>query len=132
MALVKSPDALVNHPHIALTHALQRYHHERIDGTGYENLTGDALGKIIKAICIIDAYDGDMIHRPHQVQQRTPEEALERLKNGAKYQGAFDEEILEQFIDFTLGWNKPPYVIASPNLFGRSNLQQQSQIATSV
>ena len=102
MALVKSPDALVNHPHIELTHALQRYHHERVDGTGYENLTGDALGKIIKTICIIDAYDGDMIHRPHQVHERTPEEALERLKNGAKYQGAFDEDILEQFIDFTL------------------------------
>ena len=102
LALVKSPEELQNHPHITLTHALQSYHHERIDGAGYEGLNGDDMGKIIKAICIIDAYDGDMIHRPHQPQQRTPEEALKRLRTGAKYQGAFDEAILEQFIDFTL------------------------------
>jgi HD-GYP domain-containing protein (c-di-GMP phosphodiesterase class II) len=102
MALTKSPDELLEHPHVELTHALQRYHHERVDGTGYEGVSGDAMGQIIKAICIIDAYDGDMIHRPHQAKQRTPEEALERLKNGAKYQGAFDEALLERFIDFTL------------------------------
>lgn len=102
LALVKSPKELQNHPHIALTHALQRYHHERMDGEGYEGLNGDDMGQVIKAICIIDAYDGDMIHRPHQPQQRTPEEALKRLKTGAKYQGAFDEVILERFIDFTL------------------------------
>jgi len=81
---------------------LQRYHHERIDGQGYEAIPAEQQGKIIKTICIIDAYDGDMIHRPHQPTRRTPKEALDRLKNGEKYQGAFDEEILERFIDFTL------------------------------
>ncbi len=101
-ALIKSPETLKTHPHIHVIQSLQRHHHERIDGTGYEGFAGDDLGVIIKVICIIDAYDGDMIHRPHQPAERTPEEALQRLKNGPKYQGAFDEAILEQFIDFTL------------------------------
>ncbi len=92
----------MEHPHIHVTQAIQLYHHERIDGTGYEGLLGDDLGQIIKAICIVDAFDGDMIHRPHQPAKRTPEEALERLKNGGKYQGAFDPFMLDQFIDFTL------------------------------
>ncbi len=102
LALTKSSYELQTHPHIELTHALQRYHHERIDGNGYEGFKGAQLGKIIKAICIIDAFDGDMIHRPHQSAKRTPKEALNRLKTGAKYQNAFDEDILEQFIAFTL------------------------------
>ena len=74
-----------------------------MDGDGYEGFKGEQLGQIIKTICIIDAYDGDMIHRPHQSAKRTPKEALNRLKTGAKYQNAFDEDILAQFIDFTLG-----------------------------
>jgi len=103
MALTKSPEELQMHPHIQIIKTLQLYHHERINGSGYEGLDGDKLGQIIKTICIIDAFDGDMIHRPHQSAKRTPKEALNRLKTGAKYQNAFDEDILAQFIDFTLG-----------------------------
>lgn len=102
LALLKSPEELQTHPHIRVTQSLQQHHHERIDGSGYEGLKGSDMGQIIKAICIIDAYDGDMIHRPHQPAKRTPEETLDRLKNGEKYQGAFDEVMLDQFIDFTL------------------------------
>lgn len=102
LALIKSPKELQSHPHIEMTQAIQLLHHERVDGTGYEELDGSKLGKVIKAICIIDAFDGDMIHRPHQLAKRTPEEALKRLKNGKKYKDAFDPEILQQFIDFQL------------------------------
>ncbi len=100
--LLKSPNELQEHPHVHIIHSLQQLHHERVDGTGYEGLKGNQMGRITKAICIIDAYDGDMIYRPHQDHQRTPEEELKRLKKSEKYQGAFDEEILDQFIDFTL------------------------------
>lgn len=102
LALAHSSEELQTHPHIRVIESLQQHHHERMDGSGYEGKYGDSLGLGIKAICIIDAYDGDMIHRPHQPSQRTPEEALDRLKNGEKYQGAFDAEILDRFIDFTL------------------------------
>ena len=60
------------------------------------------MGDIIKAICIIDTFDGDMIHRPHQRAERTPERALERMQTNAKYDGVFDLEMLQRFVDFTL------------------------------
>ena len=102
LALLKSPEDLQSHAHIRIIQSLQQYHHERVDGQGYEAIPEQGQGRIIKTICIIDAYDGDMIHRPHQPTKRTPKEALNRLKNSEKYQGAFDKDILEQFIAFTL------------------------------
>ena len=102
LALVKSPQELQEHPHIQLIQALQRYHHERFNAKGYEGQDITKLGQVIQAVCIIDAFDGDMIHRPHQPGQRTPEQALKRLKNAKKYQGAFDPEMLDRFIDFQL------------------------------
>ena len=102
LSMAHSSDALQMHPHIEVMKSLQLHHHERVDGNGYEGCKGEDLSQIIKMICIIDAFDGDMIHRPHQPSQRTPKEALDRLKNGEKYKGAFDAEILDRFIDFTL------------------------------
>lgn len=92
-AIANSSEDLKNHPHIQVIKAIQLYHHEKAD---------DRLGQVLKAICIIDAFDGDMIHRPHQPAKRTPEEALERLQTAEKYQGAFDPEMLKRFIDFQM------------------------------
>jgi HD-GYP domain-containing protein (c-di-GMP phosphodiesterase class II) len=102
LSLAHSSDKLQKHQHIQVMKSLQLHHHERIDGNGYEGFEGTTLSQTIKMICIIDAFDGDMIHRPHQPAKRTPKEALNRLKTGLKYQGAFDEEMLNRFIDFTL------------------------------
>jgi len=92
-ALEGASDALKNHPHIQVIKAIQLYHHEKTD---------DRLGQVLKAICIIDAFDGDMIHRPHQPAKRTPEEALTRLQSAEKYHKAFDADILQRFIDFQM------------------------------
>jgi HD-GYP domain-containing protein (c-di-GMP phosphodiesterase class II) len=101
-AIKDCPDELKQHPHIEVIKAIQLFHHERIDGSGQFGLKGPEMGKVIKAICIIDAFDGDMIHRPHQRAKRTPEEALERMESGQKYENAFDAGILQRFIDFQL------------------------------
>ena len=101
-AIADTPDALKQHPHIQVIKAIQLYHHERVDGSGDYGLVAEKMGKVIKAICIIDAFDGDMIHRPHQLSERTPEEALKRLQDGMKYDGAFDPDMLQRFIDFQL------------------------------
>lgn len=101
-ALEDAPTTLRNHPHIQIIKAIQLYHHERVDGTGQFGLKKDNMGQVIKAICIIDAFDGDMIHRPHQPAKRSPEKALKRLKEAKKYQGAFDKALLQRFIDFQL------------------------------
>ena len=100
LALIRTPEELQIHPHIRVIQSIQQHHHERIDGNGYEGLPGHSLGEIVKAICIVDAFDGDMVYRPHQMQQRTSEEALERMKTSDKYSGAFDKVMLERFIDF--------------------------------
>lgn len=102
LSLAHSSEALQTHPHISVIQSLQLHHHERMDSHGYEGKNADDLGVIVKVACIVDSFDGDMIHRPHQSAQRTPEEALKRMKEAPKYQGAFDAEILDRFIDFTL------------------------------
>ena len=101
--LLESPAELQEHPHIRLIQSLQQFHHECVDASGYEGLNGDKMGNVIKTICIIDAYDGDMIHRPHQPAQRTPEEELNRLKNANKYRGKLDGDTLDRFTKFILG-----------------------------
>jgi len=100
IALTKSPQQLLNHPHIEVIRAVQLFHHECVDGSGMHGKDAASMSSAIKAICIIDAFDGDQIYRPHQDHQRTPMETLERMQNGKKYKGAFDAEILTQFIDF--------------------------------
>lgn len=102
MTMAHSSEELQMHTHIDVIKSVQLHHHERVDGTGYEGFKGEDLSQIIKMICIIDAFDGDMIHRPHQPAKRSPEEALTRMKTSEKYQGAFDPEMLDRFIDFTL------------------------------
>lgn len=92
--------SLFSHPHISIViPAIQLFHHERIDGKGPYGKTGDEMGKVIKTACIVDAKDGDMIPRPHQEHGRGEEEALDRMKNGEKYQGAFDG-LLDKYARF--------------------------------
>ena len=94
-------DAFLNHPHIkTVIPALMLYHHERLDAKGYAGKTADELGKTIRMACIVDAYDGDRIQRPHQPAKRTPVEAIDRMiaeGDDKKYQGAFDTDLLKAF-----------------------------------
>ncbi|NQZ13653.1 MAG: hypothetical protein HRT94_02345 [Alphaproteobacteria bacterium] len=100
------PDELKNHPHLAIViPALQIFHHERVNGSGYVGRTGDQMGKLIKALCIADCKDGDLVRRGHHVTQRTEKEALLRMKGlseydgDCKYVGAFDA-MLDQYIHY--------------------------------
>lgn len=97
-------DAFLNHPHIKIViPALMLYHHERLDGQGYAKKSANDLGKTMRMACIVDAYDGDRIHRPHQPAKRTPIEAIERmmaLGDDKKYAGAFDADLLSAFKTF--------------------------------
>lgn len=95
---------LQNHPHFAVRHAVTLYHHERIDARGVESQDAAALPVFVQVSCIVDAFDGDRIHRPHQPRRRTPEEALKRMlghDGQDKYIGAFNPELMEKFSAFT-------------------------------
>ena len=105
-AIKDLPAEAQNHPHLAIVvPALQLFHHERVDGTGYAQRQGDEMGSLIKALCILDCKDGDLVRRGHHVTQRTEKEALLRMKNhdeydeNGKYDGAFDE-MLDVYIRY--------------------------------
>jgi hypothetical protein len=52
----------------------------------------------VQVSCIVDAYDGDRIWRPHQARQRTPEETLARMADPeGKYAGAFTAELVKAY-----------------------------------
>lgn len=96
-------DLLFAHPHIGMViPCIQLFHHERVDGKGTYGKTGAQMGKVIKAACIVDAKDGDMMKRPHQERERTEEEALERMQTAEKYDGAFDD-LLDIYIQYRMG-----------------------------
>lgn len=93
-----------DHPFTKLRYDLTRYHHERADRNGPEGLDARQQPEYVRVSCIIDAYDGDRIQRPHQLKQRTPAEALRRMAgiddHKHKYKGAFDDKLLAAYIDF--------------------------------
>ncbi|MCB9963886.1 MAG: hypothetical protein H6855_01790 [Rhodospirillales bacterium] len=97
------PDALT-HPHIDLCRNVILYHHERLNGSLYENRTD--LPEWMQVVSIIDTYDGDRIHRPHQGERRSPQETIRRMMaekgDDEKYDGAFSPELLEKFAAYKL------------------------------
>lgn len=95
---------LLKHPHFKVRHAVTLYHHERVDGTGPEGTIATGLPVFVQVSCIVDAYDGDRIYRPHQERRRTSKEALLRLAGiddpKKKYVGAFGGRLIGQYLEF--------------------------------
>src|ERR1035437_3486688 len=94
-SLAEKTPKLLWHPHFEVRHAVTLFHHERIDRTGPEGKNAATLPVFVQVSCIIDAYDGDRIYRPHQAHRRTKQETLDRLMgkhdSNRKYTGAFDK-----------------------------------------
>lgn len=106
IALEDASSSLLEHPHVkTVIPSLQLFHHERIDGKGHFSRTGDQMGRALKAICIVDAKDGDMIRRGHQEFHRSEAQALLRMTglpqhdDSGKYAGAFDD-MLDRYIRY--------------------------------
>ncbi|QQG35680.1 MAG: hypothetical protein HYS17_09175 [Micavibrio aeruginosavorus] len=101
-SMVERNPALKNHPHIQVRHAVTLYHHERIDGNGPEHYMADRLPTFAQVACLVDAYDGDLIFRPHQDRQRTPRDVLRRMMAlddpAKKYAGAFSGKLLQKYV----------------------------------
>jgi len=72
-----------------------KYHHERIDGTGYpDGLEGNSIPIEAKIISVCDAYDAMITDRPYR-KRLASEEALEIINGGAGTQ--WDTEIVRVF-----------------------------------
>lgn len=105
-ALDEAPPELRAHPHVkTIIPALQILHHERCDGKGPMQRTGDEMGKLLKAAIIVDTKDGDMHRREHQSTGRTEAQALLRMRGlhahdkDGKYAGAFDD-MLDAYVAY--------------------------------
>ncbi len=92
-------DKIKNHPHVSIVvPALMAFHHEKLNGKGARKRKSEELGTVIRAACIVDAYCGDIVKRPHQEKPRTPGQAILRMADIGdikhKYKDCFDTEIL--------------------------------------
>jgi len=61
-----------------------RYHHERIDGQGYEGLEGDKIPFMVKIICVCNAFDNIMMNGKYGMSLKTAQSEL-LLGAGTKY-----------------------------------------------
>jgi HD-GYP domain-containing protein (c-di-GMP phosphodiesterase class II) len=74
-----------------------RYHHERLDGTGYPTgLGGDAIPIAARVLAVVDAYNAMIHERPHR-PARWPLEALTELTYGAG--SRFDARVVRALAD---------------------------------
>jgi len=74
-----------------------RYHHEKIEGTGYPNaLSGDAIPLFARVIAVVDSFDAMTHARPYR--NPLPEEkAVKELKDFSGRQ--FDAKLVNYFLE---------------------------------
>lgn len=75
---------------------LIRHHHERYDGGGYpDNLAGEEIPYLARALTVVDCFDAMMSNRPYQ-RRKPYEDAIEELRNCKGTQ--FDPQMVDAFI----------------------------------
>lgn len=73
-----------------------KYHHERVDGTGYYHLTGDQIPLASRIIAIADSYSAMTMERSYKASL-THQEALSELRQAAGKQ--LDGDLVRIFCD---------------------------------
>jgi putative two-component system response regulator len=75
-----------------------RWHHERLDGSGYpDGLRGDAIPLVAQITGIVDVYDAITTQRPYQ-RAKSVEDAVETLQSQAM-RGWRRQDLVEEFVD---------------------------------
>lgn len=81
-----------------------RYHHEKIDGTGYPNaMRGDKVPLFARVIAVVDSYDAMTNARPYR-NALGEEKAIKELKDFSGSQ--FDTHIVKSFLEILPSINK--------------------------
>jgi putative two-component system response regulator len=74
-----------------------RWHHERLDGSGYpDGLRGDAIPLVAQIVGIVDVYDAVTTQRPYQ-RAKSIEDAVETLR-GQVTRGWRRRDLVEEFV----------------------------------
>jgi putative two-component system response regulator len=70
-----------------------RYHHEKLDGSGYpDGLKGEQISTVVRIMSVVDIFDALITGRPYR-KAMSPEKALGILRNEAQ-KGKLDQEIV--------------------------------------
>jgi putative nucleotidyltransferase with HDIG domain len=73
-----------------------RYHHERVDGSGYgEGLRGEAIPLSARVLAVADAYDAMTSARPYR-SAMPKDAAMQEIRSGAGSQ--FDDRVVGAFV----------------------------------
>jgi putative two-component system response regulator len=81
-----------------------RWHHERLDGSGYpDGLTGEQIPVMVRIMTIADVYDALTSRRPYHAAL-SPEEGINVLQDGAE-RGWWDKELVQAFASIVLRKN---------------------------
>ncbi len=99
--VLKHPDLgssiLAQVDELAEVAAIVRHHHERVDGTGYpDGLVGEAIPKLARILCVVDAYEAMTSERPYR-PALSHAEAINELIKGKGTQ--FDADIVDAFVN---------------------------------
>jgi putative two-component system response regulator len=81
---------------------LIRWHHERINGTGYpDGLAGDAIPHLVRILSVADVYDALASDRPYRTAL-SHERCHEVMKNDSD-RGGLDAELVRHFFEIVTG-----------------------------
>lgn len=95
---VTGAEVLSTVPALSEVASVVRSHHERLNGSGYpDGLQGDAIPLGARIVAVADAYDVITHSRPYH-HARSPNEALDELRQGAGVQ--FDARVVDALVQF--------------------------------
>lgn len=81
---------------------LIRWHHERINGTGYpDGLAGDAIPHLVRILSVADVYDALASDRPYR-SAMSHERCHEVMKKDSE-RGGLDPELVQHFFEIVTG-----------------------------
>jgi len=79
-----------------------RYHHERLDGSGYpDGLRGEEIPLVARIMAVVDMYDALVTDRPYRGAMKQ-EEALAIIRQSTR-EGKLDPGIVERLIEMVTG-----------------------------
>lgn len=83
-------------PQVAFARPVVRWHHERLDGSGYpDHLTGEAIPLDARIVAVADVYDALTTARPYR-SAYTPEVALAELQQKAGRE--YDPKVVDALV----------------------------------
>lgn len=83
------------------------YHHDRLNGSGPNELPASSNGRVLRILAIVDAFHG-------KLKAKSAEAAIEEMRNSAKHAGEFDLGIMDAITPILLQSAAQPRPATAP------------------